>query len=105
MTHKKGAFDDMIEQSNISQKAMLHQTFSRSVIESGNLFAITLRVLMEKTVGQRHDVISTLSQWRQRDLDRIQTEQEVLPKTTRCHLVLKICICRGDNAHVRMQSF
>src|SRR5205823_355283 len=51
----------MIELSNISRKAMLQQTFSRCVIETGNLFAITLRVLLEKTVGQQHDVLSSAS--------------------------------------------
>src|SRR6267378_3657305 len=80
-------------------------SFSSCLIETGNLFPIVLRVLSEKTIGQQHDVIPPLSQGWQRNLDRIQAKQQVLPKTTRCYFVLKIRICRGDDAHVGVQSF
>ena len=66
---------------------MLHQTLARAFIETANLFAITLCVLTKKAVRQRHDVLASIAQRRQFDLNRIEPKEEVLAKTTGCDLI------------------
>src|SRR5262249_7511091 len=105
LRHQHGALDDMIEFPNVSGKSMLEQMLARGLVEPADLFSITFCVLSEEVVGQRHDVIASIAQWRQPNLNRIQAKQEVLSKTTCTDFIFKTCIRGGDDAHVGVQSF
>src|SRR5207245_10927535 len=98
LRHKHSAFDDVIELANISGKSMLQQTVPGSFIKTANLFPITLRVLPEETVGERHDVLSSISQRRQRNPNCVQAKQEGVPTTTSARLIVKMCLSSAHGA-------
>src|SRR3954469_4025183 len=82
---------------------MLQKAISRGFIEAGDLFAITLRVLPQKAGGERHDVLAPVTQWRQRNLDRVQAKEQFLPKPTACYFLGEISVRRGDDPDIRVQ--
>ena len=51
----------MIQFANISRKRMLQQSFSGHFVKAADLLAITLSVLTQKTVRQRHDVFAPVT--------------------------------------------
>src|SRR5262249_45979822 len=93
LRHKYSALDDMIQFANVPGESMLQQTLSRAFIETSNVLTITLCVLTKKAGRQRHDVLASVTQGRQLDLNRIEPENEVLSKTTGGNFVPQICVC------------
>jgi hypothetical protein len=56
--------------------------------------------LREEAKGEGGDVLASLAQRRQVDLDDLQPVVEVLAETPFAHLALEVAVGRGDDAHV-----
>ena len=76
------AFHRMIEFANIARPGMLMKSLDGGGVEAGNVFAIALRVTVEKMVCQEIDVLTAVSQRRDVDLNGIQAKEEVLTEPT-----------------------
>src|SRR5947207_4245882 len=72
----------MIELADIAWKRVLQEPFPGHFVEASDLLPITLRVLTQKMVRQRHDIFAPLAQRRQWDLDCVQTKEQILTKAT-----------------------
>src|SRR6267378_4659831 len=80
--HQHAAFDGVIELADVSWPGMLVKGSDRGGVKAGNVFAVPVRVALEKMVRQQIDVLAAIPQRRNVDLDGIQTKEKVLPKTS-----------------------
>src|SRR5262245_24830245 len=82
LCHKYSALDDMIQFAHVPRESMLQQTLARAFVETANLFPVPFCVLTQKAVRQRHNVLTSIAQRRQFDLNCIEAKKQILPKTT-----------------------
>jgi hypothetical protein len=57
-------------------------------------------VTFQKVLGERGDILATLAQRRQMNLDRIEAEQQVLAEASRRDLGVQVGVRRGEDADV-----
>src|SRR5204863_6969259 len=69
--HEDRPLDHVIELPYISGPGMVEKDPGCGIIETRNLFAVTLRVLSKKMLGQKRDVGSPVSQRRLTNFDRV----------------------------------
>src|SRR5882757_8688911 len=79
---------------------MLMKNLRGDGIESTDRFAVALRIAAQKMMRQQINVLFTLAQRRQMNLDGIQAEQQILAKAPRCSLGRDIHIGRGDDTYI-----
>ena len=76
-----------------------------ALLESLYVFAVVASMLCEECLGQCHDVVAAISQPRQMDLDSVQPEQQIFPKTPLGGFPGQVGIGRGKDADVRALRF
>src|SRR5215472_18036945 len=87
----------MIQFPHVAGPGMLVKSFERRGIESGDVFAIPLRVAVKEMVRQEIDVFATVAQRREVYLDGVQTEEQVLTKAAGSGFRIDVRIgCRQD---------
>src|SRR5947209_4613371 len=87
----------MIQFAHVAGPGMLVKSFERRGIESGDVFAVTLRVAVKEMVRQKIDVFAAVAQRRQVNLNGIQTEEQVLTKAPGSRFRIDVGIgCRQD---------
>src|SRR5688572_30848618 len=90
----------MIELANVARPRMREQQLHRSRIEPRQRLAIPHRVAPKKVRGQHGDVLPSLAQRRQSNLDRVEAKEQVLPKASRLDLLLQIGVRRRNDTNV-----
>src|SRR5258708_37427926 len=79
---------------------MLMKRFDGGSVEAGNIFAVALRVTVEKMVRQKIDVLAAIAQRRDVDLDGIQSKQQGLTETARSGLRIHVGVGCREYYHV-----
>src|SRR5260370_2742511 len=90
------AFNSVIELANISRPRMFMHSLEGSRVETGNIFAVALRVAVEKMVRQKVDVLAAVTQGRDVNLDGIQAKEEILPEPARSRLRIYLPLRRRE---------
>src|SRR4029077_4712368 len=94
------AFNRVIEFADVSRPRMLVKGLDGGRVEGRNVFAIALRVTVEKMVRQQINVLATVTQRRYVNLDRIQSKQQILTKTASSGLGIHVCIGGSKYSYV-----
>src|SRR5215831_8935439 len=94
----------MIQFAHVAWPGMFMKSFERRRIESGDVFAIALRVAVKEMVRQEVDVFAAVAQRRQVNLNGIQTEEQVLPKAAGSGFRIDVRIGCRQNPHVYAAS-
>src|SRR5207247_10974886 len=86
----------MIQFAHVAGPGMLVKSFERRGIESGDVFAIALRVAVKEMVRQEIDVFAAVAQRRQVNLNGVQTEEQVLAKAAGSgfRIDVRVACCR-----------
>src|SRR5260370_535975 len=71
-----------------------------SRVETGNIFAVALRVAVEKMVCQKVDVLAAGTEGRDVNLDGIQAKEEILPEPASSSLRIYVRIRSREHSHV-----
>src|SRR5205085_1655462 len=100
LRHQDGALDRMIEFTYVARPRMFEERLQRSGIEGGEVLAITLRILAEEVHRQQRNILATLAQRRQMDLDGIEAEKQVFAEAAGSDVLLHVGIGGGDDADV-----
>src|SRR5437870_6988424 len=90
----------MIQFAHVAGPGMLMKRFERRGIESGDVFAIALRVAVKEMVRQEIDVFAAVAQRRQVNLNGVQTEEQTLEHQSRSHLRCRLLLEKKQNPHV-----
>src|SRR5260370_31722019 len=90
----------MIEFANVPRPRMLMKRLNGSGVETRNIFAVTLRVTVEKMVRQEIDVLAAIAQGRDVDLDGIQAKEQVLTEPAGGGLGIHIRVGCREYSHV-----
>src|SRR6202158_105827 len=94
------AFPRMIEFANVARPRMLMKSLDGGGVEAGKLFAVALRVTVEKVVRKEVDVLAAVTQRRGGELDGIQSKQQVLTEPAGSGLRIHVGIGSGEDSHV-----
>src|SRR6266446_4396151 len=84
--HQHAAFDSMIQLADVSRPGVFVKSPDRGGVKAGNIFAVAVRIPLQKMVRQKIDVLAAVPQRRNVDLDGVQAKEKVLPKTPRTSL-------------------
>src|SRR5687767_3318730 len=79
---------------------MLEQHLHRRALEPRQSFTVTLRMLPEEVLGEQRRVFAAVAERRYPDLDRVQSEEEILPEAPRGHLFVQVRIGRRDDSNI-----
>src|SRR5437667_5142425 len=90
----------MSELADVPRPWMLEEVLHRRRLESLERFVVARRRLPQKVHRQRRDVLASLAQRREMELDGVQAEQQILAKAATVHLVVEIHVCGRDESHV-----
>src|SRR5438445_13120708 len=94
----------MIQFAHVAGPGMLMKRFERRGIESGDVFAIALRVAVKEMVRQEIDVFAAVAQRRQVNLNGVQTEEQVLAKAAGSGFRIDVRVGCCQNPHVHAAS-
>src|SRR6185295_12096968 len=64
--------------------------------------AVTLAMQLQEVLGQYRNVFDTIAQWWQSNLHRVETEQQILTKTSLRDFRMQIGISRRQQPHVHL---
>src|SRR6185369_12907464 len=99
-THQHGALNHVVQLPHVPRPQVLSQRIERLGREAHDRPPVTLAMQFQKVLGQHGNVFDTIAQRRQANLDRVETEQQVLTKTSLRHFRMKIRICRRQQTHI-----
>src|ERR1019366_10685119 len=86
LRHQNGALDNMIQLADVALPRIVEQQLHSRVIETADAFTIPLGVSGKKVRRQQGNIFAALAQRRNMDLNGVQPEQKVLPKSSALYL-------------------
>src|SRR5712692_353430 len=89
----------MIQFADVTWPRMFMHSLEGSRVETGNIFAVALRVPVEKMVRQKIDVFAAVTQGRDVNLDGIQAKEEILPEPAGSSLGIHVGIRSRKHSH------
>src|SRR5580704_1910530 len=76
--HENGAFDGMLQFTNVARPRMLREELQCNRIKTFNLTAVPRSVLLKKMHCQHRDIFPAVAQGRQVDFHRVESKQQIL---------------------------
>src|SRR4051812_596732 len=92
LRHQHGALHRVIELADVARPAVIEQELHRTGVEAREVLAVSLRMLLEEVTREQRHVFAALAHGRKVDLDRVQTEQQVLPESPSRHFLVEVGI-------------
>src|SRR5947209_1268082 len=79
---------------------MVEQRLRGAGVELAHGLPVARRLLAEEMGGEGEDVLASIAERRERDLDRVEAVQQVLAEPSLGDLALEARVGGGDDAHV-----
>src|SRR6202521_4361428 len=98
------AFHGMIKFANVGRPGMLMKSLDGGCVEAGKVLAVALRVTVEEMVREEIDVLTSVSQRRDVDLDGIQAKEQVLSEPAGSGLGIHVSIGSREHSYVDAPS-
>src|SRR5262245_11010003 len=93
------ALDRMVQLAHVAGPGMGAQRLQRFGLEPGQPLAVARGMALEEVGGEERDVVAPLAQRRQADLDRVDSEQQVLAEAPHRHLAAQVAVGGRDQPH------
>src|SRR5437016_9265724 len=90
----------MIQLAHVALPRVIEEQLQGVWIEPADTFPITLSMRRQEMGREQWNVLAALAQPRNVDLNGVETEQQVLPKTSAGHFLFQVSIGGGDHANV-----
>src|SRR5437764_270918 len=90
----------MVEFADVAGPGVRQQRLHRALIECAQVLAVVVAMRAQEMRREHRDILATIAEWRQPDLDGIQTEQQILAKLAFGDLGIEIGIRRRKNADI-----
>src|SRR5205085_1909885 len=101
LRQQHGALDRVIELAHVAGPGMTQEQLHRARRKSFTAgFLVTRSVASEKMRGKERNVLATLAERRQTNLDGVDAKQQILSEATRFHFSMDIGIRRRDDADI-----
>src|SRR6266403_2452286 len=97
-------FHCVVQFADVARPGMLMKSLDRGRVESGNTFAVALRIAVEKMVRQKVDVFAAVAQRRNVNLDGIQPEEKVLTEPPGGCLGIHVGIRSREHSYIDAPS-
>src|SRR5665213_2667220 len=98
--HENCALHGMVQLSYVARPAIAQHRLQRCWLQTKDRSSIARSISREKVSRQGWNIISSLPQRRQVDLNRIQTKEQVFSEAPRSTLRSQVRIGRRDHAHI-----
>src|SRR2546423_15661804 len=96
-----GALDHVIQLAYVAGPGMAQEQLHRVRRKSFTAgFPVTRSVALQKMRGKKRDVLATLAERRQTNLDGVDAKQQILSEASRFHFSMDIGIRRRDDADI-----
>jgi hypothetical protein len=81
LRHQDSTLDGVIELANVPRPTVIDERSQRRRIEAGDGFSIPLRVRCQEARRESGNVFAPLAERWQMNLDRVETEEQILPES------------------------
>lgn len=103
--HQYGPLHRMIQFAHVARPSVRQQRFDGGFVEAIDRLTIVRRVLPQEMRGEQRNILASIAQGRQPDLDGIQPKEQVLPESALGHGDVEVCIRCREHAHVHSPRF
>src|SRR5690242_17374794 len=100
LREEDGALHRVIELADVPRPRMIEERLHRAEVEAGERLAIAIGVPAQEVHRELRDVLAPLAERRQVDLDRVETEEQVLTEAAGDDLGAQVGIRRGEDARI-----
>jgi hypothetical protein len=91
----------VVQLADVAGPEVLGEGAERRRLEPRHALPVALGVLAQEVRGEEGDVLASIADGRDPDLDRVEAEEEVLSKPARLDLLVQVGVGGGDDPHVR----
>src|SRR5690349_18166168 len=97
---QNGALNRVVQLADVARPEVFQHFLHGGGIKAVYLLAITLRVVLEKVLGQKGNILTTLAQGWKMDFDGIEAEEQISPKRPFGALGFQIRIRGRENTDI-----
>src|ERR1700722_19900871 len=93
-SHKDSPLNRVIELPDVAWPAVLEHRLQCAGLESGRSLAVAGSITSEEVSGEDRNIFTAIAQWRKMNLNRVETEEQLLAKAGLGTLLLQVGIGR-----------
>ena len=105
LSRDDGPLDRVPKLPHVTRPTIRLERGQRFGVEAVNILSVLLIEFLDEVGNQQIEVLKSLAQWRDRDLENVKAVEQVLPQFPAFESFAKRAVSGGDHANVNLDAF